>query len=135
MSEKAALVFSNDAYYAAFLSNDYNAMDLIWSELETVTCIHPGWHHLDGRDAVMESWKSIFSNEANPKMEIKNAVAHIYGSLGVVICYEMFSDITLVATNIFAKESDSWKMIHHQAGASQPPPIMDDDYEEVKTLQ
>ena len=110
-------------------------MDLIWSELETVTCIHPGWHHLDGREAVMESWKSIFSNEANPKMEIKNAVAHIYGSLGVVICYEMFSDITLVATNIFAKEADSWKMIHHQAGGSQPPPIMDDEYEEVKTLQ
>ena len=135
MNEKAALVFSNDAYYAAFLSNDYNAMDLIWSELETVTCIHPGWAHLDGREAVMESWKSIFSNEANPKMEIKNAVAHIYGSLGVVICYEMFSDITLVATNIFAKEADSWKMVHHQAGGSQPPPIMDDDYEEVKTLQ
>ena len=68
-------------------------------------------------------------------MEIKNGVAHIYGGLGVVICYEMFSDITLVATNIFAKEADSWKMIHHQAGGSQPPPIMDDEYEEVKTLQ
>ena len=39
------------------------------------------------------------------------------------------------ASNIFAKEADSWKMIHHQAGGSQPPPIMDDDYEEVKTLQ
>ena len=135
MSEQMTVLFANEAYYAAFQSGDYETMETLWARSVTVTCIHPGSHHLMGWDLVMESWKSILTNGDLPDMEAVNSIANIYGDMAVVICYEVFREVTLIATNIFVKEADSWKMIHHQAGSSQPPPIMDDDYEEVKTVQ
>jgi len=135
VSDKAAVLFANEAFYVAFLSGDYDAMEALWARNVQVSCIHPGWHHLLGWDVVMESWHSLIHNSGPPDMKYSNAVASIYGEMGVVICYETFPEAVLVATNIFMKEDGTWKIVHHQAGGSPEPPDDGSSTEQPSTLQ
>ena len=135
MSEQMTVLFANEAYYAAFQSGNYETMETLWARSVPVTCIHPGANNLSGRELVMESWKSILTNEHLLDMEIVNPTANVYGEIAVVVCYEVFQEVTLVATNIFVKEENTWKMVHHQAGGSPMPPVEDSGYEESTTLQ
>lgn len=135
MSDQMTVLFANEAYYAAFLTGDFEKMESLWALSNTVSCIHPGWHHLVGRDLVMDSWKSILSAGDIPDMQVKNAIANVYGDIASVICYEVFGEVTLVATNLFVKEEKSWKIFHHQAGGSPLPPQEEEIYEPNNTLQ
>ena len=135
ISDKTTVLFANEAFYASFLSGDYETMETLWAQSDKISCIHPGWHHVKGRNAVMESWYSILTNEESPEFEIKYPFAHIYGETAVVVCYEVFSEAMLVATNIFVLESKSWKIVHHQSGGAVPPPLSDDVSDHNNTIQ
>ena len=121
MSDNAAVLFANDAFYVAFLNHDMKAMDDLWACGAMVSCIHPGWNHLTGREAVIESWARILANHNGPTFKVSGASVSIYKDTAVVICYEVFDDQTVVATNIFLREQNEWRIIHHQAGFSPPP--------------
>ena len=135
MSDKTAVLFANEAFYVAFLSGDYDAMESLWAHQVPVSCIHPGWHHLMGRDIVMESWQSLFNNAELPDMSYSNAFASVYGDTAVVICYETFPEALLVATNVFVREEDDWKIVHHQSGGSSEMPDIELADESPGTLQ
>lgn len=66
MSDHQAILFSNEAFYQAFAERDMDAMDAIWADDDAVACIHPGWQPLEGREAVLESWRAILSNADSP---------------------------------------------------------------------
>lgn len=134
MSEHAAVLFANEAFYLAFSSRDMEAMDAVWSREHPVTCLHPGWGALEGRDAVMKSWQSILSNPNSPAISCRTAVAHVIDSLAYVICYEVLEGGYLIATNVFVHEGSAWRMIHHQAGATSAVPE-DEESETPDTLQ
>jgi len=133
-AERAAVLFANDAFYVAFQTGDAEAMEDLWSTDALVTCVHPGWQHLKGRDVVMEAWHSILGNPPDAPLRMEGASASVYGDTAVVICYEILGNINLVATNIFVRENNTWKIVHHQAGQSPPAPA-DDDPEPPETMQ
>jgi len=133
-AERAAVLFANDAFYVAFQTGDADAMENLWAQDALVTCVHPGWQHLKGRDVVMEAWHSILGNPPEFPLKMEGATANVYGNMAIVICYESLGNITLVATNIFVREDNQWKLVHHQAGQSPPPPT-DDDPEPPETMQ
>ena len=66
MSDHPAILFVNEAFYRAFADRDMDAMESLWSETAPLTCIHPGWGMLDGREDVMESWSAIIANQESP---------------------------------------------------------------------
>ncbi len=55
--EQIAIEAANLAFYRALESRDLSRMDLVWSHEEGVTCVHPGWHRLDGWSEVRRSWR------------------------------------------------------------------------------
>ena len=116
MSESAAVLFANDAFYTAFQAHDMEAMDQVWARGAPVACIHPGWPALSGRDEVMESWRGILTGDNPPDIRCRDAEAYVQGESAFVICYELVGGGVLVATNIFLRESGQWRMTHHQAG-------------------
>ena len=123
MTEHAAVLFANDAFYVAFAARDTDAMDAVWARRAPITCIHPGWHPLSGRDAVLDSWHAILGGPNPPEIACVEPTAHVHGETAVVLCYEAVSGGFLVATNVFVREDGDWRMVHHQAGpASGPPP-------------
>jgi ketosteroid isomerase-like protein len=116
---------ANAAFYAAFASRDLDAMERVWAETAPVACIHPGWHALDGRAAVMASWRGILRGPGAPEITCASAVARVLGETAFVVCTEDLPGGQLAATNVFVRENAAWKLVHHHAG-----PVADDDDEE-----
>ena len=88
-----------------------------------VACIHPGWPVLADRDAVMESWHGILANPAAPRIACYDEQVLLYGDTALVVCEEELDGGTLIASNLFVREDDAWRIAHHQAGqlvARQP---------------
>ena len=124
MAENEAVLFANEAFYRAFADGDPAAMDAVWASSAPVACIHPGWNVLDGREAVMASWRAILGSPNRPDISSVGGAAKVYGDTAFVTCYEAVGEGYLIATNIFVREAGAWKMVHHQAGPT-PPPALD----------
>lgn len=116
MTDSDAVLSANLEFYRAFTTRDLVAMEALWARAAAVSCIHPGWPPLTGRDAVMESWHGILANPASPRIVCYDEQVSLYGDAAVVLCEEELDGGTLVATNLFVREGDAWKMAHHQAG-------------------
>lgn len=117
MEPADAVLEANTDFYVAFARGDDAAMERLWAHGPAITCIHPGWQALVGRDAVMESWKAILASP--PPVRCIGARAFVNGTNAHVICYEGLGDGMLVATNLFVLEDQVWRMIHHQAGPTR----------------
>ncbi len=119
MHEDAALLFANEAFYAAFARRDIEAMDQVWSQNAAVACIHPGWHMISGRELVMTTWTAILSGPPSG-IAFEDAHCFLHGDTGIVVCREVVGENSLIATNIFVREGKIWKMVHHQGGPLPP---------------
>jgi hypothetical protein len=108
------LLRANREFYRAFGSGDFVAMDRMWSEQAAVTCIHPGWDTLRGRERVMASWRGILRRTI--PVSARDEIATVVGEVGVIVCVEVLPEGELAATNVFALEQGRWRMLHHHAG-------------------
>jgi hypothetical protein len=133
MSDHVAVLFANEAFYVAFATGDADAMDEVWARQTPVTCIHPGWNLLAGREAVMSSWRNILGHPRTQGIRCVNPSAWLLGGMAYVTCHEAIDQAFLIATNVFVRENGAWKMVHHQAAAAPPP--MEDEPEEPDTMQ
>jgi hypothetical protein len=125
MTLKDTLLFQNARFYEAFEKRDLDMMKELWSATSTITCIHPGWTLLSGREEIMESWSRIFDSEVTMTFALRNVCANILGQVGVVTLHEevtqqsgrILNTGTVVATNIFEQEGRDWKMVHHHGSS------------------
>jgi ketosteroid isomerase-like protein len=129
MSEEDAVLAANAAYYKAFASGDFGAMSRVWAD-DNVSCIHPGWPTLIGRRAILGSYRQIFNNPNQDRIEPRNETVMLAGGEARVLCVEFVGGTALAATNLFRRVDDAWRMTHHQASpiaalveepAAQPP--------------
>ena len=116
---------ANEAFYDAFCTGDVEAMEAIWAHHRPVSCLHPGWTPLTGRTNVLRSWRGILESPDRPAIQCEEAVAELYGDTAVVLCYEVLNSAYLLATNIFVREGDAWRLAHHHSGGPVPPPADD----------
>lgn len=121
MHDEKQVLAANAAFYRTFAAKDADAMAALWARRAPVACIHPGWHPLHGRDAVVASWRGILSGPGAPPITCADAVAHVLGDAAFVICTERIPGVELIATNVFVREDDAWKMVHHHASSVAPP--------------
>lgn len=111
---------ANEAFYRAFADRDADAMAAVWSDAHPVACIHPGSDVLDGRDAVLGSWRGILGSEGAPEITCSLAEARVLGDVAFVTCHEVTGDGRLAATNVFVREGGAWRMVLHQATPIAP---------------
>ena len=116
--------FANEAFYLAFNQRDVAAMEALWSARHEAVCLHPGWPALIGREAIMDSWRSIFANPDQPPVTFHGASPCRMGAGTVaVVCYEVVAGSTMVATNLFVEEDGQPKLVLHQSGLCARPPV------------
>ncbi|RMH04624.1 MAG: DUF4440 domain-containing protein [Nitrospirae bacterium] len=116
-----AVTRANEAFYLAFESLDIARMDRIWAHQDYVTCIHPGWGIRVGWPAVRDSWVIIFNNVFSMAFTLTELQVQVAGDVAWVLCMENITsrhgettqENRIVATNIFERFEDTWKMIHH----------------------
>lgn len=114
MSDEISLLSANGAYYKAFSACDYKAMSEIWGP-DDISCIHPGWPALIGRDAVLASYREILRNPRQEPIRHRNETAIVSATDGRVLCIEIVGEAALVATNWFKLVDGAWRLVHHQA--------------------
>ena len=107
---------ANERFYQAFNQKDAALMDDVWAAEHAVTCVHPGWNVLEGRQDVLDSWYRILGNPDQPRIVAGGATVMISGELAIVLCRELVAGSPLVATNIFILEDRTWRLLHHQSG-------------------
>lgn len=121
VGDRDALLSANTRFYEAFSAGDLGAMDDLWAREAPVVCVHPGWALLEGRDAVMASFKGIFSGSP-PDVTCSQPTTFIDGRMGMIVCHEHVGRLVLIATNLFVFEHGRWSMIHHHAAPVVPEP-------------
>ena len=121
MSDEPAILFANEAFYVAFATRDITAMKALWVRAGPVSCIHPGWQLLQGRDEVIESWRAILGGSQAPRITCHDARAFVMGKVAYVVCYEDVEGAFLIATNVFVHEDGTWRMAHHHAAPAPRP--------------
>ena len=114
MSDEDAILAANAAYYQAFTTADFAAMSRIWADND-VSCIHPGWPVLIGREAILESYREILRNPDQDRIDPRNETVIVAGDEARVICVEFVAGAALAATNLFKRIDGAWRMTHHQA--------------------
>jgi len=109
----------NSRFYAAFAGRDGAALEGLWAQAVPVTCVHPGWDALRGREEVVRSFRAILAGDP-PAIRCSAASAQVLGEAAVVVCHEHVPGAgRLVATNVFIREGGAWRLCHHQAGPLQ----------------
>ena len=131
-SDGAAVMSANTAYYAAFENADIDAMAALWLDGESgrdVLCVYPGWPPLRGRSRVMRSWSVIMANTPYIQFVITDVEVDVAGEVAVLSCSENVltgsddpADTTLgftsglvVATNVFRRTTDGWRLWAHHS--------------------
>lgn len=114
-SDNDAVLSTNLEFYRAFNARDAAGMETLWAREAPVSCTHPGWTQLTGREAVVQSWRAILANPESPHVMCHDDRALLYGDLAIVLCEEELDTGHLAATNIFVREGGAWRMVHHQA--------------------
>ena len=94
-------------------------MKTVWAD-QDIACIHPGSEMLLGPEQVLGSWSQILATQGavNLRVELLYRLAQEQQVIHVV--REHFGDPThddirpVVATNIYRREQDGWRMrLHH----------------------
>ena len=126
MGDEEKILFANEAFYAAFATADMHAMDALWARDHPVSVVHPGAMVTLGRAEVMDSWASILGDAKSFDIAFRAPIARLQGAAALVLCYERVGAHSLIATNVFVREEESWLMVHHQSGPSPLLPDSDD---------
>lgn len=120
-AEMEAVREANLRFYRAFESLDVDQMKAVWVGEDSVTCVHPGWPLLRGRDSVMSSWKRIFENTTLMHFNITDTQVTVAGDWAWVTCTENITSVVdgkvtagkVQATNIYTRRLGRWLTVHH----------------------
>ena len=131
MSDGRVVEEANARFYRAFETLDLARMEAVWAHADHVKCVHPGWPLLTGWDSVRSSWEAIFENTAEMNFTLSEVRAEAAGDFAWVTCTENIlsavdgrvSVTSVLATNLFERGPDGWRMVHHHAShvLASPP--------------
>lgn len=125
--EATAVAAANLAFYSALEARDLENMGQVWFHDASASCIHPGWHRLDGWEEIERSWENIFSNSRPWAVACEDVRIAVAGDLAWVTCVEVITPLggeaeedaaRMQATNLFGRVDGAWRLIHHHASPS-----------------
>ena len=116
----------NGEFYAAFERGDLDAMTEIWLDDPHTLCIHPGAEPLRGAASITRSWALIMANVPYIQFFLTDVQVTVHEDVASVTCTEnvltanqetaqdSFTGAKAVATNVFVRTEDTWRLwIHH----------------------
>ena len=130
--ETTSVVAANEAFYAALESADLDALERLWVD-DAAVCVHPGLPPIHGRKAVLRSWAAMLAATRYLQFVLTDVVVEMRDGTAVVSCTEnllsaaegmpetIFAGGHAVATNVFRRDGDMWRLWVHHASVVQRP--------------
>ena len=123
---KAQVEAANAAFYTAFETADLDAMQDLWLDDPETLCVHPGALPVRGTPAINRSWALIMANTPYIQFFLTDVEVSVLEGVASVTCTEnvltadehtdrdSFGGAKAVATNVFVRTPDGWRLwIHH----------------------
>jgi len=115
------------ALYEAMRRGDVDGVMALWSDDDEICCIHPGGKRLVGASAIRASFEAIFGNgaiDAEPhrvrRLESHSSAVHSVLERIRVRSAEGEQFAWVVATNVYLKSADGWRLVAHHASPGTP---------------
>jgi ketosteroid isomerase-like protein len=130
-ADEVAVTKANEEFYAAFEALDMDRMEACWLHDDEVRCIHPGWDVMTGWAQVRRSWMAIFANSSYIQFFLTDVRVHVDAGTAWITCAENIlsgrasgpemEDAKVLATNVFRRDGDRWRMVlHHGSPVLRP---------------
>lgn len=118
---------ANTAFYEAMEEGDFEGLSELWLD-EDISCVHPGWPVLTGRGEVLRSYALIMANTEYIQFFLTDVKTVVAGDTALVTCTENILSggpaeeagelgplvgQLVVATNVFRRTPDGWKIWSH----------------------
>lgn len=127
---RAEVEAANLAFYTAFEDGDLDAMRAVWADDPGTVCVHPGSTVLTGTGAILRSWALLMAHTAYIQFvltDVEVALPAGTRELATVTCTEnvltgdersgpqVFGGGRAVATNVFVRTGEGWRLWAHHA--------------------
>jgi ketosteroid isomerase-like protein len=127
------------AFYDAIERCDLPLLEAVWSGDDTIVCIHPGSSRIEGRQAVVESFSDIFADAPAINYSITDTLQTGNDALAIhLVREEVEIDgqvvSVMVATNIYHREGEGWKMLLHHS-SHEPDYRVDDLFDDFDDFE
>lgn len=116
------------AFYEALNRADIESLMALWAEDDEIVCVHPGGARLHGHAAIQQSWEAILERgglQIRPSQlhETHNLMSSVHTVIEGVTSTGGSEAAHLVATNVYMKTPQGWRMVlHHVSVAPGPVP-------------
>ena len=117
---------ANAAFYRCFEAGDLDGMSELWLDDPEALCVHPGALPVRGTGAIRRSWALIMANTPYIQFFLTDVEVSVIEDVASVTCTEnvltgdettgpdAFGGAKAVATNVFVRTPEGWRLwIHH----------------------
>ena len=115
------------AFYEALQAGDIDKLMACWADEDEVVCVHPGGPRVVGVGAIHAAFDAMFSNgsiKATPlrvrKIESLASAVHNVLEKIQVMTEEGPREAYVIATNVYHKTAQGWRMVAHHASPGTP---------------
>lgn len=110
------------AFYEALQAGDVDQLMACWADEDDIICVHPGGPRLVGAAAIRAAFEAMLANgsmrvvpERKRKVESLSASVHNVLERIDMVTVEGPQHAWVVATNVFLKTAEGWRMVAHHA--------------------
>jgi len=109
-------------FYEALRDGDLDRVMAVWADDEEVICVHPGGTRMVGPDNVRAAFEAILANgtivvhpEHVKRVHVMGSAVHSVLQRMAVTTDEGQRTGWILATNVYAKTAQGWRMVAHHA--------------------
>jgi ketosteroid isomerase-like protein len=115
------------AFYEALQKGDIDKLMACWADEDEIVCVHPGGPRVVGAGAIRSAFDAMFANgtiKATPqrvrKIESLASAVHNVLEKIEVMTQEGPREAYVIATNVYHKTAQGWRMVAHHASPGTP---------------
>jgi ketosteroid isomerase-like protein len=115
------------AFYESLQNGDIEKLMACWGDEDDIVCVHPGGARLVGPAAIRATFDAMFSNGTIRaqaikvrKVETMSASVHSVLERIEVLTEEGPRHAYVIATNVYHKTAQGWRMMAHHASPGTP---------------
>jgi ketosteroid isomerase-like protein len=115
------------SFYEALKTGDIDRLMACWADDDDVICVHPGGPRMVGLVAIRAAFESLFSNgnlriSAQDVRKIDGVASSIHSVRERIdiLTQEGPVDAFVMATNVYHKTAQGWRLVAHHASPGNP---------------
>ena len=119
-------------FYDALREGDIERLMALWADDDEIVCVHPGGPRVVGTAAVRSAFESIFANgavNAHPekvrRLQTLSCAVHSVLEQIRIMTPEGPHVAWVVATNVYLKTAQGWRLVSHHASPGSPREVQD----------